>query len=358
MQGNALVYHIYSHADADGGIAAALFARHVLDTYGAHGWKVDVHPVNHGPSQNDWSLKDIQWPCAILDFTLHPLLLSERFHARRQNALARLGGDETKVPPCAWIDHHPTGSSYPFLTAENASEILPGVLTLWDVDAISTPGLLRTHHVRLGLPRALIETYEEIIDHAEIIDGALYATAEAAHDFASPTVRLQTLFSSSHPCVDRNSLYRQIVRALIREARLEALFDTDPIYAGLLDYEQRLHARQLTAYARVTRREGNVAIANFVGETANEGLGRFLPYLLFPDVEYAVHVLPKAKGMATVSCGINPWNKPKTGDRAEKHLGNYFAAHFGGGGHAFVAGGKIQEADVAEIDRLIDFIRA
>jgi hypothetical protein len=108
----------------------------------------------------------------------------------------------------------------------------------------------------------------------------------------------------------------------------------------------------------VTRREGNVAIANFVGETANEGLGRFLPYLLFPDVEYAVHVLPKAKGMATVSCGINPWNKPKTGDRAEKHLGNYFAAHFGGGGHAFVAGGKIQEADVAEIDRLIDFIRA
>jgi hypothetical protein len=353
--GKDLVYHIYSHADADGGIAAAIYARHVLDTWGAYGWRVEVHPVNHGHTQNEWALRDIQWPCAILDFTLHPSLLSDRFHARRQPLLARLGEDSSRFPPCAWIDHHPTGSSYPFLTADNASSILPGVVTLWDVSAISTPGLFRTHHERLGLARALMLDYEEVIDHAEIIDGALYASAEAAHDFSSSTLKLQTLFSSSHPCVDRSGLYRRLVRTLTGSPRLEDLFDADPIYGGLIEYEQHLHARQLAAYARVIRREGNVAVAHFSGEASNEGMGRFLPYLLFPEVEYAIHVLPKSKGHATVSCGINPWNKPAG---SEKHLGKYFVEHFGGGGHAFVAGGKLSEGDASAIDRLIEFIRA
>lgn len=354
-QGRELVYHIYSHADADGGIAAALYGRHVLDTHGHDGWSVSVHPVNHGPSQSDWTLKDIQWPCAILDFTLHPLLFSDRFHARSAPVLAKFGGEERRLPRCAWIDHHPTGASYPFLTAANTGEILPGVITKWDVEAISTPGLLRTHHGELGLPRTLIETYEEYIDTAEIIDGALYATAEAAHDFSSPTIKLQTLFSPSHPCIDRNMLYRRVVDSITREPVLERLFDSDPIYAGIIAYEERLHARQLVAYERVTKRVGKVALANFVGTYESDGMGRFLPYLLFPDVQYAIHVIPKSRGVAVVSCGINPWNKPVEG---EKHLGNYFAKHFGGGGHAFVAGGKIPDSEVGAIDRLIEYIHS
>jgi oligoribonuclease NrnB/cAMP/cGMP phosphodiesterase (DHH superfamily) len=44
-----LVYHIYSHADSDGGIAAALFSRFIIDQYGCYGWKIEIHPVNHGP---------------------------------------------------------------------------------------------------------------------------------------------------------------------------------------------------------------------------------------------------------------------------------------------------------------------
>jgi|GEM_PF-608129 len=353
-QGKELIYHIYSHADADGGIAAAIFGRHVLSQYGPQGWKLDIHPVNHGPSQNDWALKEVQWPCAILDFTLHPALLSERFQARSSYAAARLGPDAA-LPPCAWIDHHPTGSSYAFLTAENAGEVLPGVLTKWDIAAISTPGLLRTHHEELGLPRALLELYEEYVDSAEIIDGALYATAEAAHDFSSSAIKLQTLFSSSHPCIDRNALYKQLVNAILSNPVVEDLFDADPLFSAILAYEQSLHMRQRVAYGRVTKRLGNVALSNFVDAPVYEGLGRFLPYVLYPEVEYAIHVLPKGKGHATVSCGINPWNKPLQG---EKHLGNHFAKHFGGGGHAFVAGGKIGEGEMHLIDQLIEFIQS
>jgi hypothetical protein len=155
--------------------------------------------------------------------------------------------------------------------------------------------------------------------------------------------------------VDKGALYRQLVNSILRNPRLEDLFDSDPIYGGVLAYEQRLYAKQLVAYSRVTKRLDNVAIANFVDAPAYEGMGRFLPYLLFPEVQYAIHVLPKGRGMATISCGINPWNKPTEN---EKHLGNYFARHFSGGGHAFVAGGKVQDAEFEAIDRLIEFIRA
>lgn len=351
---SAHTYHIYSHADADGGIAAAIFMRFLAQSYGPHGWRIDVTPVNHGPTQNDWVLREIHWPCAILDFTLHPSLLSERFFMKKTSAAERVGGAD-KVPPCYWIDHHPTGSSYSFLTAENAEALLKDVVTKWDVGAISTPGLLRSHRRELGLPDALVAEYEAYIDHAEIIDGALYATAEAAHDYGSPVIKLQTLFSPSHPAIDRSALYRQLVHFIAKNPRLEDLFDSDPIYAAVIDYEHRLHARQLAAYTQITQMRGNVAVANFFDaqNVKFEGLGRFLPYLLFPEVEYAIHVLPKHKGHAAISCGINPWNKPIGKD---KHLGNFFVKHFGGGGHAFVAGGKIVEEDLGLIDELIAFI--
>ena len=350
-----LVYHIYSHADADGGIAAAIFARFITEKYGDFGWKIEINPVNHGPGQAEWALKEIQWPCAILDFTLHPHLLSDRFFIKKQQLAEKLG-DSQKIPPCYWIDHHPTGSSYPFLTAENAQQMLPEVVTKWDVRAISTPGLLRTHHAEIGLPRSLLELYEEYTDQAEIIDGALYATAEAAHDFFSSTIKLQTLFSSSHAIVDRNALYKKLVQFIMKNPVLEDLFDSDPLYEAIIKYEHAQHASQMAAYIPVTQKRGNVAIANFFHAPAHlyEGLGRFLPYLLFPEVEYAIHVMPKNKGLAGVSCGINPWNKPMGKD---KHLGNFFARHFGGGGHAFVAGGKVSEDDFPLIEKLIAFIQ-
>ena len=350
-----LVYHIYSHADADGGIAAAIFSRFILEKYGKFGWKTEINPVYHGPGQAEWSLKEIHWPCAILDFTLHPHLLSDRFFTKRAQLAEKLG-DIDKIPPCYWIDHHPTGSSYPFLTAENAQKMIPEVITKWDVKAISTPGLLRTHHAEIGLPRALLELYEEYTDHAEIIDGALYATADAAHDFHSPTIKLQTLFSASHPLVDRTALYRQLVEFITKNPVLEDLFDSDPIYDSIVKYEHAQHARQLAAYIPVTQKRGNVAVANFFDASARtyEGMGRFLPYLLFPEVEYAIHVMPKTKGLAAVSCGINPWNKPSGTD---KHLGNFFAQHFGGGGHAFVAGGKVAEEELFLIEKLLTFIK-
>lgn len=346
-------YNIYSHADADGGIASAIFARHLRQQPGGANLDICVHPVNHGPDQQDWTLTEIKYPCAILDFSLHPSFLSEKFFCiageaadTRNNALG-----------CYWIDHHPTGAGLPFLTPDNCQQYLPHVKSLWDVSAKSTPGLLRKHFKTLGIARSLIEEYENLIDQAEIIDAAMFANPESAHDFSSDSVKLQTLFSSTHPSIDRCALYRNMVNQLIRSPNVTDLLISDPIYQALIAYEQELVSRQKTVYASKTIVENNIALSNFMHWPAGEnfpGMGRFIPYLLYPEILYAIHIQPHRSGTSSISCGINPWNKPKT---SEKHLGNYFATHFGGGGHAFVAGGRVTTRESHKIDELVNFLK-
>ncbi|MEY3903157.1 MAG: hypothetical protein RL189_2463 [Pseudomonadota bacterium] len=345
-------YHLYSHADADGGIASAIFIRFLRHLSGNSELSVVIQPVNHGPEQPEWTQTDLKYPCAILDFSLHPALLTDKFFTSADGK-----SREDRNLPCFWIDHHPTGSGMPFLTTDNCSKFLTNITSLWDVDAISTPGLLRTHHETLGIPRSLIEDYEELIDQAEIIDGALFANAQSAHDFSSDAVKLQTLFSTNHKAIDKTALYRQLVNQLVLSPSIDELMRSDPLLSAIVEYEQALVLQQRRLYEKKTIVEKNVSLTHLFDWSENQsfpGLGRFIPYLLFPEIQYAVHVQPAKNGVASVSCGINPWNKPKSGD---KHLGNYFATHFGGGGHAFVAGGRITSREIHKIDELVNFLK-
>ena len=346
-------YQIYAHADADGGIAAAIFSRFISMQSKPNQIDIEIHPVNHGPDQQDWCLTEIKHPCAILDFSLHPAFLTEKFFSSASDSPSKGKGDVG----CYWIDHHPTRAGIPFITPENCQSMLTHVTSLWDITATSTPGLMRKHQKQLQIPENLIEEYEELIDLAEIIDAALFADAEAAHDFSSDSVKLQTLFSATHPTVDRSRLYRALVEQLTRSPSVSALMGSDPIYQAIVDYEKILVAEQKRVYAKTTRHIGNVAITDFSQWKPQEsfpGMGRFIPYLLFPDTLYAIHILPLKNGISSISCGINPWNKPK---KFEKHLGNYFATHFGGGGHAFVAGGRLTSREAKKIEELVTFLQ-
>lgn len=346
------VYTIYCHEDTDGGIAAAIFAQHVLRKYKTSGWDVDIVPVAHGLQADDWSCREILFPCAILDFSLHPQFLNERFF-QKAHQWARKLGSQANVPQCAWIDHHPTGSTFSVLTLENIAQALPQVQVKWDVNSISTPGLLRTHHKELGIPLDIIQNWEEYIDLAEIVDGALYSNPAAAYDFSSAAVRLQTLFLTEHPVVDREALFKKLVRDIMADPSPERLFERDTVYPAILQYERECHVQRLQFYGKHTSRVKNVAVSNFMLHSQFPGLSRFLPYMFYPEVEYAIQVLPRSRGVSAISCGINPWNKPSS---ASKHLGNYFAEHFSGGGHSFVAGGKISEEDAHLVDNLVGFL--
>ncbi|RDB35364.1 hypothetical protein [Spirobacillus cienkowskii] len=347
------LYTIYSHSDADGGIAAALFTKFLYGKYGKYGWNVVVQPVNHVSSEGEWSLKEILWPCAILDFTIHPSFLSNRFFLNKTIQDKQLD-DGNILPHCYWIDHHPTGSSYPFLSEANTAELIPNVITKWDTSAISTPGLLRKHFHELEFPGKIIQDYEEFIDLAEIIDGAMYVNSEAAHDFSSSAVKLQTLFNASHGIINKEALYKKLVKQIVKSPSVEDLFDSDLLYSSIIDFEEQQFNKQLRAYKKVIKKEGIIAFSDFSKSNEYKGMGRFVPYLLYAECNYALHVFPSyQKNTYSVSCGINPWNKPKN---SFKHLGNYFAKNFAGGGHAYVAGGKVNDENFYKIRKLIDFL--
>lgn len=350
-------YKIYSHADADGAIAALIFREHLRRVFGNR-ISVVIEPVDYSlEDQNklSWFDKPLSLPCAVLDFALHPSLLLPRTFAA-MNASA----DESNLG-CYWLDHHISGGQIPFLTPENFAQHCPaGLKAIWDPTALSTPGLLRTHRKSLNLRLDVLEEFEVLIDYSEIIDGALYPSAAQAHEFSSVAVQLAALFSCRHPALDGAKFYNKLIDDLeahsTRDVRLA--FDADPIYAAMLDYEQRqLHARRVS-YAQVARSAGHERISIFDFRDFQNiwhGIARFVPYVLMPQCHYAIHIAPPdERGFCSVTCGQNPWNRPAQ----PAELGNFFWKQFNGGGHQHVAGGRFKHDDTTAIPRMVSFLSA
>lgn len=361
-------YTIYSHADTDGAVAAALLFSHLRATFGAE-LDLVVRPVDHTTPDSarggGWSMMALSPPCAVLDFSLHPSLLAERFGAAHP-ALEGRGGTPLKS---YWIDHHETGSPFSFVTPSELDRYFSqSVCAVWDPAASSTPALMRREASRLGIDSALLDRFSYAIDVADIVDAARFESPAAAHDFGEFSVRLQHLITSRHPLVHRDRLYCRLVEGLVALAeRVDAspvdsslgwhsLVDQDPIYAALLEHEERQLNRRRQAYQQVLRCEGQVVVCDFrEREQLWCGLGRFVPYELVSEAAYAVHIAPANRsGECAVTCGVNPWRPQTSG----LNLGHYFARSLSGGGHAYVAGGKISKGDSAAIDRLVGCLSA
>jgi oligoribonuclease NrnB/cAMP/cGMP phosphodiesterase (DHH superfamily) len=345
-------YTIYSHADTDGGIAAALFHSFLKKKY-PYLKKIHIVPVNHGIGANDWSLKEISWPCAILDFTLHHYFLNNKFFSTQYELET---SKQSNIPDCYWIDHHTTGANLHFINEKNIQTFIKNFVCLWDTKAVSTPGLIRTHRNELNFPDELIKTYEEFIDIADIVDGALYPNCESAHDFDSFEVQVQSLFTSSYPAINYDAFYTRLVNKIIKHPKVEDFLDSDPLFKSLIEFERMRHIKKMKAYEKNSNRHGDIVISNFSSKHSQfKGLGRFIPYLLHKDAKYAIHIFPARNGLCSVSCGLNPWNKENLD--GEKHIGEYFSKYLRGGGHAFVGGGKLSMANFkSSLDHLLRFL--
>ncbi len=351
-------YKIYSHADADGAIAALLFRAHLTREHG-NSITVEIEPVDYAPRGEDklsWFDAPLSLPCAVIDFALHPSLLLPRTYAGMSDEDKELGLG------CYWIDHHLSGGQIPFITPLNIAEHCPpGLKALWDPKALSTPGLMRTHRSALNLREDVLSEFELLIDYSEIIDGALYQSAADAHDFTSMAVKLAALFSCRHPALHLTRFYNHLIDHLTihtphdTHAALSAL-DADPVYAAMLQYEQTQLQAKRAAYSRVAQSaDGDrIALFDFRNSPSSwKGLARFMPYELAPRCHYAIHLEPPDEnGWSAVSCGQNPWNRPTQ----PVELGSFFASRYNGGGHKHVAGGKISKHDAKALEELVSFL--
>jgi len=174
----------------------------------------------------------------------------------------------------------------------------------------------------------------ELVQWADIIDGAQYADAKTAVELGAPAMKLTLLIEG----VKGSGVVEKVIR-LMRRSKLADIMarpDIQELYKPL--YERHLAAIDIIQ-SQAAQTDG-VVFFDLIGHDL-EGYNKFIPYYLFPNSVYTVSV-SKSSFRTKVSVGSNPWSSaPLTHNLAS------ICERYGGGGHPRV--GAIS-FDLAAVD--------
>jgi hypothetical protein len=185
----------------------------------------------------------------------------------------------------------------------------------------------------------------ELIHWGDIIDGAQYASPEAAVGLKEPATQL-TLVIEGAP--EPNLVPQLIPDLAVRP--LGEIIELPLVKKHLGSLLER-HRRSIDILReRADAREGVVYFD--VSDLDLEGYNKFVPYYLYPDVLYSVGV-SSSPTRAKVSVGTNPWKEAN----AEVNLAS-LCEKYGGGGHARVAAISFGPGDVVRARQVAKEIAA
>jgi hypothetical protein len=179
----------------------------------------------------------------------------------------------------------------------------------------------------------------DLVYWADIIDGALYASAEEAVAMREPSMKLTLVIEASKG----SQTVQKIIRMMQRQS-LAAIMEDPSIQAEF----QPLYARHLKSID-VIRKVGeckNGVIFFDVADLDMEGYNKFVPYSLFPQATYTVSV-SLASFRTKVSVGSNPWSS-----KEPEHNLATICERYGGGGHPRVGAISFGRDQVAEARRV------
>jgi len=218
-----------------------------------------------------------------------------------------------------WFDHHQSA----FLTAEDAShfEQEQSNTKFYDPDFRScTKFIAVVTEQRFGFdPRPVAE----VVEWADIIDGALYDDPQSAVEMKAPATQLTMLIESTQD--------PQFIPGLIAKLAYEPLAQIveERAISERLPALMERHRRSIEIMReRADCREGTVVFD--VTDHDLEGYNKFVPYYLHPECVYSVG-LSKSSFRTKVSVGSNPWTTATHMENLAK-----ICERYGGGGHARV----------------------
>ncbi|MBV9086971.1 MAG: phosphoesterase [Acidobacteriaceae bacterium] len=218
-----------------------------------------------------------------------------------------------------WFDHHQSA----FLTPEDAAhfEQQQSNKKFYDPDFKSCTKFIATiAESRFGFNPAPVT---ELIEWADIIDGAQFADPKTAVEMRAPAMQLTMIMEATQ---DHTFLPR-LIPLLTQRPLAEIL--KEPFVAPLLPPLLERHQRSIDILReRAKCKDGTVFFD--VTDQELEGYNKFIPYYLNPGCLYSVG-LSKSKFRTKVSVGSNPWTKAD-------NLVNLaeICERYGGGGHARV----------------------
>ena len=179
----------------------------------------------------------------------------------------------------------------------------------------------------------------DLVHWADIIDGALYASAEEAVAMRAPAMKLTLVIEASKG----SATVQKIIRMMQRQS-LSAIMEDPEIQAEFQPLYER-HLKSIDVIRRVGECKQGVIFFD-VADLDMEGYNKFVPYSLFPTATYTVSV-SLASFRTKISVGSNPWS-----EEPPKHNLATICERYGGGGHPRVGAISFGRDQVAEARRV------
>jgi hypothetical protein len=262
------------------------------------------------------------------------LLFGEDAFAGEENAVVdfRFSADPRLT---WWFDHHQSAFETP--ADEAAFRADTTGRKFWDPAAKScTKFIARVASEKFGWNA---EPLRELIDWAEVIDGALFPDPETAVKLTHPAMQLMLLIEATKDA--------QLCPRLIRELSDRTLSDvlgepwvTEPLQPLLARHHQVVHL--VTSRLQLDKGVATYDLADLGVDNVN----KFIAYAANPETLYTVSV-SRGQSRSKISLGSNPWNQ-----KDRRHNLAKIAERYGGGGHPAVAAisfapDKLEEARAA-----------
>ena len=302
-RGERLDVRVFYHDKCfDGACSASLFARfhrECIDREARYGFHGLVHRAGALFRENDFSGDEN----AIVDF--------------KYSSSPRITW---------WFDHHLSA----FLTPEDRERFLRGQADgtgrdrfFYDPAYTSCTGFIA--HIAQTCFAFNAAPLAELIRWADIVDGALYESPQAAVAMAEPAMKLTLAIEST---LDPAFIPRLI--PLLTAMSLEQIL-AEPFVRDLLGPLLERHRESLALIGqRAELLEGTIYFD--ITDHPLEGYNKFIPYFLHPEAVYSVG-LSRSSFRTKVAVGTNPWTRTPP----EKLLNlASICERYGGGGHARV----------------------
>ena len=218
-----------------------------------------------------------------------------------------------------WFDHHQSA----FLTAEDAGhfEQQQSSRKFYDPDFKScTKFIAVIAEQRFGFN---VRPVAELVEWADIIDGAQFPDAKSAVAMEQPAMKLTMVIETNQEPDFPSKLIPLLATRPLGEIVAE------PFVAKLIPPLLERHRESVDVLRqRAECRQGTVFFD--ISDRQLEGYNKFIPYYLFPECVYSVG-LSRSSFRTKVAVGSNPWTE-------KDDLVNLavICERYGGGGHARV----------------------
>jgi hypothetical protein len=184
---------------------------------------------------------------------------------------------------------------------------------------------------------------QELILWADIVDGALFESAQSAVELRESAMKLMMVIEGMR---DREKICSLIVE--FQKRSLDEIVELEWVQEVFRPLFER-HLRSIDIIRRHAHCSGRTVFFDISGYDL-EGYNKFIPYYLFPEATYCVGV-SLSSFRAKISVGSNPWSlHPRTHNLAalcERH---------GGGGHPVVGAISFAPEERQKARRIADEI--